>query len=194
LYTCNADGTNLYLLNNSGRMSHFCWIDDQELFGWGGSSNFFSSFKKNGYLNNQILKPLKSVYKLMIKSNPVDGLDRFSSFLTGDSYMFFCDLTKNIKKVPIKIINKDGHPSCNKNHENIVLTDTYPDKNNIASLLLYDSIKKNIIVIDELQSLPKFNNTVYRCDLHPKWSYSGNYISIDTMDSGMRSIYVYKNK
>jgi hypothetical protein len=74
------------------------------------------------------------------------------------------------------------------------LTDTYPDKNNIASLLLYDSIKKNIIVIDELQSLPKFNNTVYRCDLHPKWSYSGNYISIDTMDSGMRSIYVYKNK
>ena len=193
LYTCNADGSNLYLLNDSGRMSHFCWINDQELFGWGGSSSFLSNFK-NIFFNSIILKLLKSFYKLLIKSNPVDGLDRLSSFLTNDSYMFFNDLKKNLKKVPISIINKNGHPSYNKYNEHIILTDTYPNMNSMASLILYNYIKQKITIIDELKSLPEADNTNFRCDLHPKWSYSGNFISIDTMDAGMRSIYVYKKK
>ena len=194
LYTCNSDGSNLYLLNDSGRMSHFCWINNRQLFGWGGSSNVLSNFKKNGYFNNPIIQPLKKMYKLLIKSNPVDGLSKISSKLTGDSYILFNDLTKNYEKLPIGIVNKDGHPSSNKYHENIILTDTYPDKNHVASLMFIDTKKQTVKIIDELKSLPEADNTAFRCDLHPKWSYSGKYISVDTMNSGMRGIYVYKNE
>lgn len=194
LYSCNADGSDLYLLNDSGRMSHFCWINDQELFGWGGSFNSLSILKKNGYLNSPLLQPLKLAYKFLVRSNPVDGLSKLSSSITGDSYIHFNDQSQNIKKVPISIINKDGHPSCNKFHKNLILTDTYPDKNNTASLLLYDLIHQKIKVIDKLQSLALADNTAFRCDLHPKWSFSGKHISIDTMDSGVRGIYVYKNE
>lgn len=117
-----------------------------------------------------------------------------SSAITGDSYIIFNDLTKDINKVPISILNKDGHPSCNKNHRNIILTDTYPDLSSVASLLIYEVDKKKTHVIDTLKSIKDADNTPYRCDLHPKWSYSGKYISVDTMDSGIRGIYVYENQ
>lgn len=192
LYTCNHDGSNLYLLNDSGRMSHYCWIGNNQIFGWGGISNSFSRIKKSGLIAHPILKPLKLIYKSLIKSNPQDGLSAFSTLITGDSYIKFDDLSANQNKIPINKLNKDGHPSWNPNNKNLVLTDTYPDKNNEALLVLFNLENDEVTVIDSLKSLPDADNTPYRCDLHPKWSFSGQYISIDTMDSGERGIYVYK--
>ena len=60
--------------------------------------------------------------------------------------------------------------------------------------MFIDTKKQTVKIIDELKSLPEADNTAFRCDLHPKWSYSGKYISVDTMNSGMRGIYVYKNE
>lgn len=194
LFTCDDSGKDLYLLNDSGRMSHFCWINNHQLFGWGGTINPLSGINKVRNMNNPFVKILKSIYKLIIKSNPIDGMNFISSAITGDSYIIFNDLTKDINKVPISILNKDGHPSCNKNHRNIILTDTYPDLSSVASLLIYEVDKKKTHVIDTLKSIKDADNTPYRCDLHPKWSYSGKYISVDTMDSGIRGIYVYENQ
>ena len=192
LYTCNHDGSNLYLLNDSGRMSHFCWINDAQIFGWGGSINSFSSLKQSGLISHPFLSPFKSLYKKLVHSNAVDGHNSLSSMVTGDSYIIFNDLSKNFEKISVKIINKDGHPSYNHNNENLVLTDTYPDKNSKASIFLYNIKNKDVTILDTLNSLPHTDNTEFRCDLHPKWSFSGKYISIDTLDCGSRGIYVYE--
>ena len=112
--------------------------------------------------------------------------------VTGESYIIFNDLSKNFEKISVKIINKDGHPSYNHNNENLVLTDTYPDKNSKASIFLYNIKNKDVTILDTLNSLPHTDNTEFRCDLHPKWSFSGKYISIDTLDRGSRGIYVYE--
>jgi len=47
------------------------------------------------------------------------------------------------------------------------------------------------IIIDKLKSIQKYDNSPCRCDLHPKWSFDGGYISIDTMNDGVRGIYLY---
>ena len=39
LYVANMDGSGLRILNDSSRMSHFCWRNDSQLIGWGGLSN-----------------------------------------------------------------------------------------------------------------------------------------------------------
>jgi len=47
-------------------------------------------------------------------------------------------------------------------------------------------------VIDELDSISEYDNSPIRCDLHPRWSFNGKYVSIDTMNDGVRSSYLYE--
>ena len=45
--------------------------------------------------------------------------------------------------------------------------------------------------IAQLQSNPHLDNSSFRCDLHPKWSFDGRYICVDTVHKGFRQMYVY---
>ena len=45
--------------------------------------------------------------------------------------------------------------------------------------------------VDEFNSISKYDHSAIRCDLHPKWSADGRYVSVDTMHDGVRSIYLY---
>ena len=88
-------------------------------------------------------------------------------------------------------MDRDGHPSICPTNEDWIVTDTYPDKNGLAQLILFNKTTSQKFVIDELKSIQKYDNTVNRCDLHPKWSFDGKRISIDTMNDGIRSMYLY---
>ena len=52
-------------------------------------------------------------------------------------------------------------------------------------LNLYDIETNNVIKIGRFFSPLKFSG-YYRCDLHPRWSPDGKYISIDSSHSGLR--------
>ena len=71
-----------------------------------------------------------------------------------------------------------------------MLSDTYPNDNAACKFFIYDIKDNYIIAEEELSSINSFDNTPLRCDLHPKWSYDGSCISVDTMNDGMRGIYV----
>lgn len=188
-YTADLDGKNLFLLNDSGRMSHFSWRNDNEILAYGGLETRVNRLRKYKNLSKFLIKPFLPVYhKLFNSSSPI------SKAIRGDSYMIFKDLTTHIKIIAKSISEVDGHPSFSRANSNIFITDTYPlDINsNKAKLVLFDIQKDDYVTLQILNSISEFDDTAIRCDLHPRWSKDGKLISIDTMDDGLRSIYVYE--
>jgi len=189
LYTVNKDGSDLYLLSDSGRVGHFCWRNDKEILMYGGLPTAVNKLRKHKNMVKFFLKPLLPLYHKLVKDN-----SSLSKALTGDSYILMKDKTNVKKRVALEISDEDGHPSFNNIDSNFFITDTYPDpdEGSIAKLICYHLETKEYTVLDRLNSLAEYDNTALRCDLHPKWSYDGNHISIDTMHDGIRSCYVYK--
>ena len=49
-----------------------------------------------------------------------------------------------------------------------------------------------LTTIDKLKSNCIYNETPIRCDLHPKISFDGNYVAIDTLQNETRGTYLYE--
>ena len=194
LYSANVLGEKIFLLNDSGRMSHYCWRNEKEIVGWGGISNYINKLRKYRNSSKYLIKPLMPIYKMLSKGDSVEGNSLISEFVSGDSYILFQDKKMEKRKIAKNILNKDGHPSFSHSNSNIMVTDTYPIKNDDfkQELILYDIVKNKIIDSIKLFHNPDFASTGFRCDLHPKWSPNGKFVCIDTLDRGYRSIYVYE--
>ena len=71
-----------------------------------------------------------------------------------------------------------------------LLADTYP-KEGVQTLALVDAASGSVEVIGTFaHSRDDGGIADTRCDLHPKWSGDGSLISVDSIDSGHRGIYV----
>jgi hypothetical protein len=188
LYSANVDGSELYLLNDCGRMSHYCWRSENEIVGWGGLQNPANRIRKNRALVKYIVKPLLPVFHRMLK----DGSSA-KARLRGDSYILFYDRSEKKERVGVGVLNADGHPSFPGSNRNLMLSDTYPDaaQGYTQELFLYDFDRQEKSLIDRLRHNPSCHNTGYRSDLHPKWSLDGQFICVDTTDKGYRSMFVY---
>ncbi len=189
LYTINPDGSDLYLLNDSGRMSHFCWRNESEIIGWGGLSNLINAARKYENISKYLIKPVLPLYHKLLSKRA-----KISNLISGDSYILFQDKTNEKYKVFANVLKYDGHPSCLRSNEDILITDTYPNKDEDFYQKLYifdqrEAMMKEFISIKHNQ---KFVNSACRCDLHPKVSHDGNYISIDTFTDNYRSMCLFE--
>lgn len=188
LYTINIDGSDLHLLLDTGRMSHYCWRNNREILGYGGVPNPINKLRKNRNLVRIVFRPLLPIFHFLFKDNSL-----ISKVATGDSYVLLKDKTNEIRKVASKLKFEDGHPSFLPNNKNVFVTDVYPKKfnNHIAKLMTYNLLNESLITIDKLQSNPIYDETPIRCDLHPKISFDGKYIAIDILENDTRGINLY---
>lgn len=85
---------------------------------------------------------------------------------------------------------RDGHPTLYK--ENVILTDTYPDRRSFQELFLYDMEKneKNRLVYS--YSFP-VKDSVYRTDMHPRFNHDKSLICYDANVIGERRLYIIKH-
>jgi len=81
----------------------------------------------------------------------------------------------------------DGHCSFSPDGRWIV-TDTYPDRARQQRLLLFDILKEKYVTVGRFFSPWEFLDS-RRCDLHPRWSPDGQWISIDSAHEGIRRTY-----
>ncbi len=145
LMVTESDGSVSLLLENRF-LSHFCWLDPDRLFLWGGSE----SFGRGYYIVNVATDEISYV----------DELDGFG----------------------------DGHPSLSPDGEWVV-TDSYPDRRRRRSLTLFHLASGRTIDLGEFFAPFGFDGT-RRCDLHPRWSPDGRFVSIDSAHDGTRRSYV----
>lgn len=112
-----------------------------------------------------------------------------------DSHVIFeVPKVNEYKKICVKKINSDGHQSFIS--DNKFITDTYPNKMRMAKIFVVDIMDESTELIASLYS-PKefqtrdFNNHI-ACDLHPRSSHDGRYISFDAIRNGRRSFCIMK--
>ncbi len=181
-------GKKIKIINDSGRMSHFCWSSSNQIIGYGGKSNTVTNFRKNKFLIKTIFKTFLPIYKKIIKDNT-----KFAKIITGDGYYTFNTYEPINQKIIFKELrNEDGHPTMNPDSDYFI-TDTYARSAlNQKPKLYYINLKNNIATqIAELNSINNFDESPLRCDLHPRISKSGKILTIDTMDNQNRRIYAY---
>lgn len=108
---------------------------------------------------------------------------------TGDRYHLYRDKSDEVTVVGADQFTRDGHCTYSPDRK-WILTDTYPDKNNMHQLLLYNVEKKELIELARIYR-PKPSDNEWRCDLHPRWSRDGNKITIDAMfRDGKRQVHL----
>jgi hypothetical protein len=103
-------------------------------------------------------------------------------------YFLFTDRTQQREIVGDGVLTCDGHCSYSP-HGRWILTDTYPDNENVRTLLLYDPASRRRIDIGRFFSPPELAGEM-RCDLHPRWSRDGAQVCIDSAHERERQIYV----
>lgn len=84
----------------------------------------------------------------------------------------------------------DGHPSYSPDRS-MVITDTYPDRKRMSSLILLEENKKKILA--RVFSPFRYDNET-RCDLHPRWDRKGEKICFDAVFEGRRGLYYIEVK
>jgi hypothetical protein len=105
----------------------------------------------------------------------------------GDAYILFEDQSSNYDAVGIDDFTSDGHPSFSPKDSSIFITDSYPDRFRLSSLILYDCKSNTRIDLAKLKQPLQFKNEL-RCDFHPRWNRAGNMICFDSAHSGKRSM------
>lgn len=82
----------------------------------------------------------------------------------------------------------DGHPSYSPD-ENLVVTDTYPNRKRICTIRVLSDTASTIIA--KVYAPFKYDNDT-RCDLHPRWSRDGKQVCFDGCFEGKREVYMIK--
>jgi len=186
LFTSNLDGSDLYLLGDSGNYTHFAWKNPKELICWGCMPTKLLNLRKSRFLTNKISKFGLKLYHYLFPS--------IKKKISNSGYLHFVDKTKIVNKL---IEDEDGHCSFSPNGKWMV-TDTYPDRYHYRTLTLYNLEKKEKIVIGKFYSLPEKKYSIsenwdwsnLRCDLHPRWNWKGTKICIDSVHEGTRQMYI----
>ncbi len=109
-----------------------------------------------------------------------------------DNYLLLNTISGKIEILGAGIFDVfgDGHPSFSKCGR-FILTDTYPDRQRIRKLLLFDLETKKVALLGEFLEPLGFDNQL-RCDLHPRFSPDDSMISFDSAFSGSRETYIMK--
>ncbi|WP_347330097.1 hypothetical protein [Marinimicrobium locisalis] len=94
-------------------------------------------------------------------------------------------LLDNARPMAFEGLGCDGHPQVLAQSPRAV-TDTYPDRFRMQKLYVMDLERSACELLLSLKIPFRFRDAV-RCDFHPRWDRSGQYISFDSAHTGVRS-------
>jgi hypothetical protein len=107
---------------------------------------------------------------------------------SGLGYYLFRDRTGEFSPVGAGQLTEDGHPSYSPDRR-WILTDTYPDRARMQTLILYDTWNERRVELGRFLSPIRYYGEA-RCDLHPRWNRDGTKVCFDSAHSGTRQMYV----
>lgn len=128
--------------------------------------------------------------------NRKNGIVAYCSVEGVDSHVYFAapDM-KEYKRCGYPKLNSDGH-HCFIDDGHFVV-DTYPDKYRHAKLYRVSIDSDKVELIADVRSYKRFaspnEQTHWACDLHPRCSADGRWLSFDSVHTGERSLCIMEN-
>jgi len=109
----------------------------------------------------------------------------------GDKFYLYQDKTANVECVGPDAMTVNGHCTyLPKTGNRWILNDTYPDKERLQHVYLFDTKTGRKVALGDFLS-PKEYAGEWRCDTHPRFSRSGRMAVIDSTHSGSgRQLYL----
>ena len=108
----------------------------------------------------------------------------------GDHFYLLTDQSNNYEIIGKDIFTSDGHQQFSPNGK-YMITDTYPDRLRRQYLVKYDMQINQLTNIAIVKSPSAYIGDV-RCDLHPRWDRTGNFICFDSAHTGKRALCTIK--
>ena len=174
VYVLNLSTGVLTALISGGRASHMHWINEDELILYGSSGNLLTRARSDYKYFRKLFRFIKPIYRWVVADNSV-----ISKQLTGDGYLILNSEDGNSPKLIFESIrSEDGHPTV---FGNKMITDTYSKLLNNHSGYIY-ACDLSSGTCQELCNIPGSNTldeTPFRCDFHPRFSFDGKMFSID---------------
>ena len=104
-------------------------------------------------------------------------------------FVEFTDSKGDFQPIGKGKLPNDGH-ACFSPDGSWLVCDTYPrEPERMAHLILYHLNRDQKIEIGHVYTAPEFTGEI-RCDLHPRWSPDGKWVTIDSVNNGDRQIYL----
>lgn len=191
-YIADSDGRNPRMLPDVRFYSHAAWKNDRELTIWTlppvTSTGPLGAVRKvlNRHLAlKTVLKPLYVLYDLMQPSlspetqQKIRPSSRLVTFATDDMSSY--------EVVGDGLLSGNGHQTWFSD-ETRLLNDTYQDENGERTLMIYDAGLNRIETVGTFRSL--YNDSAFRCDLHPRLDHEDNHIIIDSAHESLRKVLV----
>ncbi len=182
---------NVTVLLKSNFISHAGWCGNEKISAWGRLPNRVNAVQNNSFFRNTGLwKIAVSVFHHIVKSS------KYRQKLTNDAYIMMDLISGEKCKIENSCFTSDGHCTWSSD-EALMLTDTYPDKNDRRHLMIYDMSNDKVYLLGMFYSYPEkmkeknvsWNFSAMRCDLHPKWGRGKKYIYFDSVHEGYRGLY-----
>lgn len=213
LMTVNIDGTDLRLVSQ-GALSHYHWLDNTTIYIFGRANKAIDSVQDNKFFSNPFISfafnHTKKIARLLLRHTNVN--------YSGKHFMYLKD-EENAKAIDFAtdIIPTDGHPMTNPIAKDWCVNDTYPDKEGVRELMLYNFKHDERITLGKFKRafeqpdlsqkeeyfkgvdlkirewIPDidlaFTRSGLHCDLHPRWSSNGRFVAFDSIHEGTRQLY-----
>lgn len=225
--TCNLDGSDLRCIGK-GFLSHFTWIDDETIFAWGQDQRAICAVRESKYLRipgvlqSALLakKIIRGIRSLRSSKGNATQVRSSSATVQGKTFLLIKDAPiQSHTQVGVGLLTEDGHPMANPRNMNLIVNDTYPNKDGDRWLMFYDvsrNERTNVCQFRRLFATPDtnafdwksamsgidprvvkkfprdlylFTRSGYHTDLHPRWSHDGNMAFFDSIHEGSRQIY-----
>ncbi|MBC8165354.1 MAG: hypothetical protein H7Y20_05715 [Bryobacteraceae bacterium] len=109
----------------------------------------------------------------------------------GDKFYLYKDKTSEVQAIGAGVMTVNGHCTYLPGLQNRwILNDTYPDKERLQHVYLYDTASEKRIALGDFLSPPEYAGE-WRCDTHPRFSRDGKSVVIDSTHEGKgRQLYL----
>ena len=171
--------------------SHYNLIGEEEIIIWCKTKgkNSLSKTAINYFKN--IIFSFHFLRDKIIKTARFFNLIKYQSKI-GMSSFYIYNL-KNKDSFKLESFLQDGHPTAIKfKNKSYIISDTYASNKGDLNIS-YSCIKGgDLMKLLELNYDPRFSNSEFRCDSHPRWDERTSILTIDCLEEGKRFMRFYK--